>query len=134
MRWLELSLSHGLFRDALHALHGEKPPLLWHALKHVGATFDEADARPSHKVSDRARHEDFARRRQGADPSSDVHGYPSEIVAANLALPGMHSRPDFQVQRSNLSCDGSCASDRSCRSVKAGDESVTYRLDLSAPK
>ena len=51
----------------------EELPLLGHALQCVPAAVSEGDAGSEHQRSDRVRDQHLAGRREGRDPSADVH-------------------------------------------------------------
>ena len=63
-------------------------PFAGHAFERVSAALLELKPRPDHEVAQRARHQHVVRPCQCADTRADVHGDPTDVIAANLALAG----------------------------------------------
>ena len=100
-------------RSALSAgaLGGQDLPRVGHTFELVDPAVLELDARPRDEVADSARHEDLAGPRERADPGGDVHRHSGDVVAADLALPGVQAGPDLDPQPDGRVGGRLCAAD-----------------------
>jgi hypothetical protein len=64
-------------------------PFAGHALEPVSVAVFEFEPGPDHEVAQRAGHEHIVRPGQRAHACTDVHGDPTDVLAANLALTGV---------------------------------------------
>src|SRR3954453_23533677 len=80
----------------------EQPPGPRHALELVLAAVGERLAGADDEVAHGARDENLAAGRQAADPRANVDGdAPDVAVAEQLALAGVKSAADLEVERAN---------------------------------
>ena len=77
---------------------GEQVPAAGDALELVAAAVLEADGGAEHQVADGRGDQHLAAACLGGDPCTDVHGHAAEIVAENLALPGVDARADLDAE------------------------------------
>jgi len=77
----------------------EEPPGPRHTLQLVFSSVGEIDARADHQILDGARHQHLSCGRLRPDPGGYVDGKPAEVIATDLALPGVEagSKPQSQT-------------------------------------
>jgi hypothetical protein len=112
----------------------EERPTAGHAFQVVLATVLKLKTGSGYKVGDGARHQDFVRLGERADPGTDVHSNATEIGIALLAFTGMDPRAEGQAERTGLGTCGESTSHGTCGSIKGSEESVSGRLHLSSTK
>src|SRR5438105_4904422 len=98
------------------------------------ATLLEPQPRAGHQVLDRPRHEYLARSGQGGDPLADVHRDATDVVAHQLALAGMQSRPDGEPELLDRVAEGAGAPDGARWPIESRQKTVAGGLDLTSAK
>src|SRR5258706_9132877 len=78
--------------------------------------------------------ENFAAARHGRDPRADMNSDTAELVADPLALSGVHSRSNLEVELTQRPTDRTRAAHRRSGAFEAGKEPVTRRVELATTK
>src|SRR5215218_10105820 len=92
--------------------HGEHMPLAGHALQRVTTAVDEVDVGSADEIPHGARDQHLARAGEGGNPGADVHGDARQVVAPQLALAAVNSRPDIEPEVTRADRDRLRAVDR----------------------
>ena len=109
-----------------HALRG------WRSI--VFAPVGEINSGADHQVLDGAGDQYFSCRRLCPDPRRYVDRKPAEVIAADLAFPGVEAGAKAQSETLGGLPDRPCAANRPCGPVERGHETVAGGLDLIATK
>src|SRR6266536_4267175 len=114
------------------ALHREEAPLARDALELVLAAILEDQPRACNQILHRAGHQHLARLGARGDASTDIHRYPRELLADDLALACMQARSHLQAEIAHAEIDRACAADGADRAVEGSEETIAGRIQLSA--
>src|SRR5215471_5069134 len=106
-------------------------PRVGHAFKRVHALFLERQSGAGHEVAHRLRNQHFARRRKTSDARADVHRDPGNVVAYELAFPGVQATAHVKTERAHRIADRTGATNRTRRPIEGGEEAVTRGVDLT---
>src|SRR5580698_3431405 len=99
---------------------GEKRPVIRDAAQPVLAAGREGDAGSGDEVLDGARYQDLGRSREGGDLGCDLDGEAGDVVAAQLDLAGMDTRPGRDAQLRRAVADGGSAADGPSGTIEGG--------------
>lgn len=121
-------------RRPLRGSDGEESPFAGHALEPVSPAVVEFEPGPDHQVAQRARHQHLVRPSQCAHPCADVHGNPTDVLAADFTLAGVQPGAHLDTQNLHRIANRHRAADRSLRPIEHREEAITRAVHLTAPK
>ena len=116
-------------RAQLRPGDGEKRPVIRDAAQPVLAAGREGDAGSGNEVLDGARYQDLGRSREGSDLGCDLDGEAGDVVAAQLDLAGMDTRPGRDAQLRRAVADGGSAADGPSGTIEGGQDPGTGAAD-----
>lgn len=91
----------------------------------------EGEAAARGEILDGARDKDIGRASHRGDPSADRHGQPGVLALDDLALAGVDSRADLDVQLAHATRDLDGAWDGAGGAIEGGIEAVARRIVLN---
>ena len=107
---------------------GIKSPDSWDTLQCMLSPVFELNPRTRHEERHRCGGEKFAGLGLFEDTSGDMDPYASDVLPAELHLPGMQSRPNRDSQRIEGVAEGKATSNSPAWTVEGGEHTVTSRL------
>src|SRR6266480_7359865 len=100
------------------------------ALQLVDAAVRERELRACDEILDGARDENLAGLRLRGNACSDRNGDSARLLSQQLALPGVKTGTDLELERTHVLCQCPRALDRPARTVESGEEAVAGSVDL----
>src|SRR6266536_2785276 len=107
-------------------------PLFRDAFELVLPSIVELDVGPRHEVFDRARDQYLGGPGKVADTLADVHRDAADVIASNLDFARMQADPHLEMYGRGRIADRARTTDRACRSVERGEETIPDHLHFAA--